>query len=53
VKSRKQRTHLLGVVVRAKRNAFDIYGRWAMGIHIDEGKPEDILALVDFFKDEA
>lgn len=50
--SGKHQIHLLGEVAWAKRNAFDIYGRWAMGIHIDEGKPADILALADFFKDE-
>ena len=51
--SGKHRIHLFGSVAWAKRNAFDIYGRWAMGIHIDEARPADILALADFFKDEA
>ena len=44
---------LIGEVAWAKRNAFNIYGRWAMGIHIIEAKPADIFALADFFKDEA
>lgn len=51
--SGKHRIHLIGSVAWAKRNAFDIYGRWAMGIHIDDAKPADVLALADFFKDEA
>jgi hypothetical protein len=51
--SGKHLIHLFGKVAWAKRNAYDIAGRWAMGIHIDEARPADILALADFFKDEA
>jgi hypothetical protein len=51
--SGKHRIHLFGKVAWAKRNAYDIAGRWAMGIHIEEARPADILALADFFKDEA
>jgi hypothetical protein len=38
-------------VACAKRNAYDIYGRWAMWIHILEARPADIFALADFFKE--
>jgi hypothetical protein len=49
----KVKIRLTGEVAWAKRNAYDIYGRWAMGIRILEAKPADIFALADFFKDEA
>src|SRR4051812_25004390 len=48
----KTKIKLTGQVAWAKRNAFDIYGRWAMGIRIIEAKPADIFALADFFKEE-
>jgi hypothetical protein len=49
----KTKIHLTGEIAWAKRNAYDIHGRWAMGISILEAKPADIFALADFFKDEA
>lgn len=49
--NQKTKIHLSGEVAWAKRNAYDIYGRWAMGIHILEARPADIFALADFFKE--
>jgi hypothetical protein len=49
----KAKIKVTGQVAWAKRNAFDIYGRWAMGIRIIEAKPADIFALADFFKEDA
>jgi hypothetical protein len=48
----KAKIRLTGEVAWAKRNAYDIHGRWAMGIRILEAKPADIFALADFFKEE-
>ena len=37
-------------VAWSKRNAFDIYGRWRMGMRIIEALPADLEALHECFK---
>ena len=39
-------------VAWARRNAFDIYGRWAMGMRIISAKEADIAALEEFFNED-
>ncbi len=36
-------------VAWAKRNAFDIYGRWRMGLRIIESRPGELEALSTYF----
>ncbi len=46
----KAKIRLTAKVAWAKRNAFDIYGRWAMGMHILSAKPSDMESLWQFFE---
>jgi hypothetical protein len=48
----KPRLRFTVTVAWAKRNAYNIYGRWAMGMHIISAKPADLEALAEFFKAE-
>jgi hypothetical protein len=40
---------LLAEVIRARRNAYDLFGRWAMGMRILEIDPKDFSLVSDFF----
>jgi hypothetical protein len=50
--SGKPKIHLSVEVAWAKRNAFVIYGRWAMGMRIVEADEADLDALDEFFHGE-
>jgi hypothetical protein len=40
---------LLAEVIRARRNAYDLFGRWAMGLRILEIDPKDFSLVSDYF----
>ncbi len=46
----KPKTKLTAKVAWSRRNAFDLYGRWAMGMQLVKGKTEDLKSLSIFFK---
>jgi hypothetical protein len=48
-KDRREAMKVLAEVAWAKRNAYDIYGRWAMGMRILEINPEHLKILETFF----
>ena len=48
--SGKPKIHLIAEVAWARRNAYNIYGRWAMGMRIKTIKDSHLEALSEFFK---
>lgn len=49
--SGKPKIRLIAEVAWARRNAYNIYGRWAMGLRIKTIREIDLAALSDFFKE--
>jgi len=47
----KPKIHLIAEVAWARRNAYNIYSRWAMGMRIKAIKEAHMIALADFFKE--
>lgn len=47
----KKAIKALARVARARRNAYDLYGRWAMGLHFLEIDPKDLQLLSNLFLD--
>lgn len=45
----KKHVRLLAQVIRSRRNAYDLYGRWAMGLHVLEIKEKDFDFLTNLF----
>ena len=46
----KKKITVRAEVAWAKRNAIDLYGRWAMGLHIIKAKVSELEALHTFFE---
>jgi hypothetical protein len=46
---KEEKIILKASIIRTKRNAYKIFGRYAVGLHITEGKKEDIKKLIEHF----
>jgi hypothetical protein len=54
LKSGEEENHqvvLLAEVARSRRNAYDLFGRWAMGLRILEIDPKDFSLVSEYFID--
>jgi hypothetical protein len=47
--SQKKHIRLVAEVIRSRRNAYDLYGRWAMGMRVLEIKEKDFDFLTNLF----
>jgi hypothetical protein len=50
IKGTTKAVTLIAEVARTRRNAYDIFGRWAMGLKIQEIDPKDMSLMSEHFE---